>query len=104
MDASGGQTKRGPILRILTLLCRRHPHHFFKSTSHTTSFSAAKYTFKPAQDPKIYLGAEIGRYLLADCRTWYMSAENHLKKAISTIEETIGPIPTKHVETPLPTG
>lgn len=58
---------------------------------------------KEIGEPKIYLGMTIGHYEFGDgTKSWYMSAESYLEKAIPVIEDKWGMLTNKYCETPLP--
>ena len=59
-------------------------------------------------EPKRYLGANVGKYQLADGReVWYMSANDYVKNAVKNLEETLEVEGTKlkgKADRPLPTN
>lgn len=61
-----------------------------------------KYRLKDVGPPTRYLGAIIGRYDKNGHKTWYLSAEDYLSKALPVVEEHYGSLNKFKADTPLP--
>lgn len=67
-----------------------------------------KYRLKDVGPPKRFLGAKIGEVTLDGKRTWYISAQDYLEKAIDAVTERFGKLESlfssSKLQTPAPTN